>query len=224
MIMSSAVRPMINRAEGNDVKIAWLSCTLTSEVVVRKDARINGIRDLKGKKVGTLTGGDTHIWLIRNLLKTGLPRDYVTFVNLSPPDGKAAFNTGQIDAWAMFPPFSTQELVDGTAKSVPGIDAPVQVVLVSRGAFHREHPTAAAAALRRSNGQNGGLSQIRRKPKRSWRRKPTSRLKLSARLGRTSCGATLNDAMATQLQSDADFLASEGFMREGQCTVRLVES
>jgi sulfonate transport system substrate-binding protein len=214
MIMSSAVRPMISRAEGNDVKIAWLSCTLKSDVVVRTDARINSIRDLKGKKVGTLTGGDTHIWLIRNLLKSGLPRDYVTFVNLSPPDGKAAFNTGQIDAWAMFPPFSTQELVDGTAKAVAGIDAPVQVVLVSRGAFHREHPAAAAAAIEALERAKQWIIKNPSEAQAIVVKEAHLPLEVvRAAWPNLLWEATLNDAMAAQLQSDADFLASEGFMR-----------
>jgi len=214
MIMSSAVRPMISRAEGNDVKIAWLSCTLNSEVVVRKEAKINGIRDLKGKKVGTLTGGDTHIWLIRNLLKNGLPRDYVTFVNLSPPDGKAAFETGQIDAWAMFPPFSTQELVGGIAKVVPGVDAPVQVVLVSRGAFHREHPSQAAAVIGALERAKQWIITHPAEAQATVAKEANLPIEVvRAAWPNLAWTATLNDAMASQLQSDADFLASQGFMR-----------
>jgi sulfonate transport system substrate-binding protein len=214
MVMSSEVPPMINRANGKDVRIVWLSCTLKSEVAVLKASNINDIRALKGKKVGTLSGSDAHLWLIRNLLKNGMSLKDVTFLNLSPPDGKAAFNTGQIDAWAMFPPFSTQELLDGTAKVVAGVDSPIQVVLVSRGSFSRDHKTYADAVI---EALERAKQWIIANPAEAQAivAKETN---LSIEVVRFAWPnllweSSLNEAMVTQMQGDADFLESQGLIR-----------
>lgn len=213
MVMSSEVPPMISRANGTDVKIAWLSCTLDSEIIVPPDSRIKSVSDLRGTKVGTLSGSDSHYWLIRNLERIGINRSEVQFVNLSPPDGKAALNTKAVDVWATFPPFSTFEVVDGRARAVSGADAPIQVVLVTRGAFWTEHRKEAEAVIVALDRAKDWLVANPSEAQTLVAKETNLALKVvEAAWPRLRWESKL-DAMTATIQSDADYLANEGLIR-----------
>jgi sulfonate transport system substrate-binding protein len=140
MLLTSEIPPIIGRSGGTDVKIVWLSCTLMSQIAVPSKSTAAQLSDLRGKKVGTLAGSSSQYWLIKNLQTSGLARNYVEIVAYSrPDDAMAAFETGNTYAVALFPPFPEQSMVKGSAKPLPGPPAPIQVVMVSRGAFAKEH-------------------------------------------------------------------------------------
>jgi sulfonate transport system substrate-binding protein len=149
MILTSEIPPIVGRSAGTDLKIIWLSCTLLSEVVVPVSSSAANFTDLKSKKVATLGGSSSHYWLLKNLAKNNLSPDQVQIVTYAKPDdAMAAFETGNADAVALFPPFPEQALVKNRAKVLPGPPAPIQVVMVSRGAFLKEHPKEAAAVVK----------------------------------------------------------------------------
>jgi sulfonate transport system substrate-binding protein len=148
LILTSETPPIVGRSAGTNLKIAWLSCTLQSDIIVPASSPLSTFADLKGKKVATLTGSSSHIWLLRNLAAAGLSAKDVQIILFSKPDDAiAAFTTGNVDALALFPPFPEQILVKGTAKVLPSPAAPIQVVLVGRGAFLQDHPQQARAVL-----------------------------------------------------------------------------
>jgi sulfonate transport system substrate-binding protein len=149
MLLTSEIPPIIARSGGIDVKIVWLSCTLMSQIIVPSSSTATVLADLKHKNVATLAGSSSQYWLIKNLQKSGLPRDYAEIAAYSKPDDAVtAFETGNAYALALFPPFPEQVIVKGTAKPLPGPPAPIQVVMVSRGAFAREHRDAVVAVLK----------------------------------------------------------------------------
>jgi ABC-type nitrate/sulfonate/bicarbonate transport system substrate-binding protein len=70
--------------------------------------------------------------------KVGLGRNYADIVAYSKPDdAMAAFETQNMYAVALFPPFPEQAMIKGFARPLPGPPAPIQVVMVSRGEFAR---------------------------------------------------------------------------------------
>lgn len=75
-------------------------------IVVLKSSGITKVEDLKGKKVGALKGGNHHYSTVLALESVGLTADDVEWVY--PEDaaqGRALFETGQIDALASYDPF-----------------------------------------------------------------------------------------------------------------------
>ena len=76
-----------------------------SGILVRADAGITTIADLKGKRVAFTRGSSAHNIVVRLLATAGLTYADIQPVNLQPADAAAAFRNGGIDAWAIWDPF-----------------------------------------------------------------------------------------------------------------------
>ena len=74
-------------------------------IVVPKGSAIKSVADLKGKKVVLNKGSNVHYLLVRALEKAGLKYTDIQPVFLPPADARAAFETGAVDAWAIWDPF-----------------------------------------------------------------------------------------------------------------------
>jgi len=86
--------------------------TVTEEryrIVARRSAGILQLRDLKGKRVGTLANTSAAYFLERMLGSVGLkPSDVVAVGNIDLPELSAALVDGRIDALAMWSPESEE--------------------------------------------------------------------------------------------------------------------
>ncbi len=80
----------------------------TVGVMAKKGSGINGIADLKGKKISVSTGSTTANIFIQTVAPAhGLkPSDY-QLVNMRPPDQVAALSAGSVDAITSFEPYLT---------------------------------------------------------------------------------------------------------------------
>ena len=74
-------------------------------VLVPKDSAIRSVADLRGKRVAFNKGSNVHYFLVKLLEKNGLKYSDVQTVFLSPPDARAAFEKGAVDAWVIWEPF-----------------------------------------------------------------------------------------------------------------------
>lgn len=74
-------------------------------VIVPKGSPIRTVADLKGKRVGYNKGSNVQFFLVKLLEKHGLQYGDVQSVFLPPPDARAAFERGAIDAWIIWDPF-----------------------------------------------------------------------------------------------------------------------
>ena len=74
-------------------------------VVVPKDSAIRQVGDLKGKRIALNKGSNVHYFLVKLLQKNGLKYGDIQPVFLAPPDARAAFEKGAVDAWAIWDPF-----------------------------------------------------------------------------------------------------------------------
>ena len=83
-------------------------------IIVPKDSSIKTVADLKGKRVAYNKGSNVQYFLVKLLEKNGLKYGDVHSVFLPPPDARAAFEKGAIDAWIIWDPFlaSAQKTLD----------------------------------------------------------------------------------------------------------------
>jgi sulfonate transport system substrate-binding protein len=99
--------PIIAQATGVPVRyVAYDPWGPKAEaIVVKKDSPIKTIAQLKGKKVGVAKGSNTHYLVVSALQSVGLKPSDIQFVFLKPADARAAFEQGNIDAWAIWDPY-----------------------------------------------------------------------------------------------------------------------
>ncbi|MBD8493979.1 ABC transporter substrate-binding protein [Pseudomonas syringae] len=107
-------------AKGAQVKLIGVSRQNpdTIALLVPKDSPVKTIQDLKGKKVAYWPGAWSQQLTLRALDKAGLPHDYVEFVKLMPIDAAAAFPRGSIDAFPVWEPYISQQVVFSGARSI----------------------------------------------------------------------------------------------------------
>ncbi|MEI6600525.1 MAG: sulfonate ABC transporter substrate-binding protein [Comamonadaceae bacterium] len=74
-------------------------------IIVPKGSPIQSVADLKGKRVAYNKGSNVQYFLVKLLEKNGLKYSDVQSVFLPPPDARAAFEKGAIDAWIIWDPF-----------------------------------------------------------------------------------------------------------------------
>ena len=85
-------------------------------LVVPKGSSITSIQQLKGKKIAYGSGSSANYHLLTVLNKAGLTTKDVTLVNLQPANALAAFTSGAVDAWDIWPPYVQQVVAQDGAK------------------------------------------------------------------------------------------------------------
>jgi sulfonate transport system substrate-binding protein len=85
-------------------------------VVVPKGSSITSIQQLKGKKIAYGSGSSGNYQLLTVLNAAGLTSKEVTLVNLQPAEALAAFTSGSVDAWDIWPPYVQQVVAQDGAK------------------------------------------------------------------------------------------------------------
>lgn len=91
-------------------------------ILVTKDSAIKSVADLKGRRVALNKGSNVHYLLVKQLEKHGLKLTDIQPVYLAPADGRAAFESKNVDAWVIWDPFQAaaekatgaRVLADGT--------------------------------------------------------------------------------------------------------------
>ncbi|MEE3717676.1 sulfonate ABC transporter substrate-binding protein [Tumidithrix elongata RA019] len=74
-------------------------------LLIPPDSDVKSVADLKGKKIAFAKGSSAHYFIVQALASAQLTLNDVTPVYLQPPDARAAFEKGDIDAWAIWAPF-----------------------------------------------------------------------------------------------------------------------
>lgn len=146
-VFTAEVPTIIGKAAGIDVVIPWISATLNSEIITPINSKVKSLNDLIGKPVACLAGTAPHYGFVKNLKKNNINVNDIEFIDMFPPDAKAAFETGQIMAWAIWPPFVEMELIAGKGRVIENVISPVQVVLAMRGDFVSKYPKITNALI-----------------------------------------------------------------------------
>ena len=76
-------------------------------ILVPKDSPIQDVAGLKGKKVVFNKGSNVQYLVVEALTAAGLKYSDIQPIYLPPADGRAAFEQGSVDAWAIWDPFFT---------------------------------------------------------------------------------------------------------------------
>ena len=212
LLLTSEIPPIIGLSAGINIKIVWLSCTLFSEVVGQADSPATSLADLKGKKIATLSGSSSHFWLLKNLEKKGLGSgDAQILLYSKPDDAMTAFENKNVDAVALFPPFPEQSIIKGHARVLAGPPAPIQVVMVGRGAFIQEHRAQVDAAIRALNRAKAWIVANPSEAKAIVSKETGISLDVVyLAWPKLDWDAKLNEAVVADIQARADFLKSEG--------------
>lgn len=123
-------------------------------------SRLRSVHDLAGKKVAVAQGSSAHYLLVAALAKAGVPYQEVTKVFLQPPNARAAFSSGDVDAWSIWDPYyagaqaaGAQVLTDGTGLM------PNRAFYSSTRDFAKRHPDALQAAIDVINAQEAWEAQ-----------------------------------------------------------------
>ena len=74
-------------------------------ILVPKTSALSSVAELKGKKVAFNKGSNVHYLVVKALEAAGLSYADIQPVFLAPADARAAFEGGNVDAWAIWDPF-----------------------------------------------------------------------------------------------------------------------
>jgi sulfonate transport system substrate-binding protein len=85
-------------------------------ILVRPAAAYRSLADLKGKRIALNKGSNVHYFLVRALEEAGMTYQDIIPVFLPPADARAAFESGRVDAWAIWDPFFAAAVEAGQAR------------------------------------------------------------------------------------------------------------
>ena len=110
--------PVFAASGGEGVEIVGARQTNGDQdaVVVPKSSPITTITQLKGKKIAYGSGSSANYNLLTVLTKAGLTTKDVSLVNLQPAEALAAFTSGAVDAWDIWPPYVQQVVAQDNAR------------------------------------------------------------------------------------------------------------
>jgi sulfonate transport system substrate-binding protein len=110
--------PVFAASGGEGIEIVGARTTNGDQdaVVVPKNSPITSIGELKGKKIAYGSGSSANYNLLTVLTKAGLTTKDVTLVNLQPAEALAAFTTGSVQAWDIWPPYVQQVVAQDGAR------------------------------------------------------------------------------------------------------------
>ncbi|XBS71327.1 aliphatic sulfonate ABC transporter substrate-binding protein [Acerihabitans sp. KWT182] len=111
-------------------------------ILVPQNSPLKTLADLKGKRIAVTKAAGSHYLLIVALAKAHLTFKDITPAYLTPADGLAAFETGQVDAWVTWEPFvAGAERRQHARVLAPGQGlASYQRYYLASTAFARQHP------------------------------------------------------------------------------------
>ncbi|MFM2305236.1 MAG: hypothetical protein RLZZ135_2649 [Cyanobacteriota bacterium] len=137
-------------AGGADQVVVLVNDNSTGNDKVIARSGINSIADLRGKKIAAEEGTVDHFLLLQGLKKQGLTAKDIKFVPLETGKAAAAFVAGQVDAVAVFAPFTTQALkLKGSKEIFSSKDFPGSISdhLVFSRKFIETHPDKVQAMV-----------------------------------------------------------------------------
>ncbi|MHA7846313.1 aliphatic sulfonate ABC transporter substrate-binding protein [Serratia sp. D1N4] len=82
-------------------------------ILVPENSPIHSVAELKGHKVAFQKGSSSHNLLLRALQRDGLTFTDIKPIYLTPADARAAFQQGNVDAWAIWDPYYSAALLQG---------------------------------------------------------------------------------------------------------------
>jgi sulfonate transport system substrate-binding protein len=119
------------------------------------------VADLKGKRVAYNKGSNVHYFLVKLLEKNGLKYSDVQSIFLPPPDARAAFEKGAVDAWVIWDPFlaSAQKKLDARLLADATGVVNNRIYYFTSRDFATRNPDILRVAIQEINGVEKWISQ-----------------------------------------------------------------
>ena len=96
-------------AQAADAPIVYIAAEPPSPeaeaILVPQGSTVKTVRDLRGKKIALNRGSNVHFFTLRALEEALLGANDVVLSFIPPADARAAFESGQVDAWAIWDPY-----------------------------------------------------------------------------------------------------------------------
>ena len=147
-VLFSAETPVIKLvSDTQPIRITKIGATLQQDVLVRKDREINSIAELKGKSIAVAEGTSSHYGLLAILASAGLSEQDVTLRPGFPGVAKPLFESGGVDAWAVWPPFVEEQILAKRGIALTGGNARIQSVVSLHTAMINQRPETAEALM-----------------------------------------------------------------------------
>jgi NitT/TauT family transport system substrate-binding protein len=105
-------------SRGSDLVVVLVNDNSTGNDKIIVSSEINTVDDLRGKKVAAEEGTVDHFLLLKGLAKRGLTAKDIQFIPLETKNAAAAFLAGEVDAVAVFAPFTTEALKRSGSKAL----------------------------------------------------------------------------------------------------------
>jgi sulfonate transport system substrate-binding protein len=107
-------------AQSAGVPFQYIGSTSPAEesagILVPKNSPLQQVSELKGKRVAFAKGSSSHYLLAKALIEAGLTFSDITPVYLQPADARAAFQSGKVEAWAVWDPYYAAGEIDGNGR------------------------------------------------------------------------------------------------------------
>ena len=112
--------PIFGAASNAKVKVvsAYDGSGQGDRILVHADSAIRAVTDLRGKRIAVGKGSSAHGNVLAQLNRAGLSPSDVTLVFLQPADALGAFTQRQVDAWAIWDPYTAQAEADIPVRSI----------------------------------------------------------------------------------------------------------
>jgi sulfonate transport system substrate-binding protein len=112
--------PIFGAASNAKVKVvaAYNGGGNGDQVLVRQDSPITAIADLKGKRIAVGKGSSAHGHILAQLKNAALTPADVQLVFLQPADALSAFQQREVDAWAIWDPYTAQAAAQLPVRSI----------------------------------------------------------------------------------------------------------
>lgn len=112
--------PIFGAASNAKVKVvsAYDGSGRGDKLLVHADSQIRTVSDLRGRKIAVGKGSSAHGNVLAQLQRAGLSPSDVELVFLQPADALGAFRQQQVEAWAIWDPYTAQAEADIPVRSI----------------------------------------------------------------------------------------------------------
>ena len=143
--------PIFSQASGTPIVYVATSVAHPHEeaILVKASSQVTSVAGLKGKSVAVAKGSSAHYLLVAALAKAGVAYSDITPVYLAPSDARAAFQSGDVEAWAIWDPFWAAEQAAIPVRVLTDAQGlvPNRQFYLSRRDFAKHHGAALNAAV-----------------------------------------------------------------------------
>ncbi|WP_127126001.1 aliphatic sulfonate ABC transporter substrate-binding protein [Georgenia sp. SYP-B2076] len=139
---------LLARSNGSPIRtIDIYSQPEWAALVTTPDSGITAVGDLVGRQVAATKGTDPYFFLLQALAEAGVDAGDVTIQNLQHADGRAALDSGSVDAWAGLDPIMAAAEQGGDVLFYRNIDFNTYGFLNATEEFLTEQPEVAQTVV-----------------------------------------------------------------------------